>query len=275
MALVSHQFLSPAKINLMLRILNQRPDGYHNLQTCFQLLNWGDEIDIKQLDCAGSNTIEILGFEGLKLEHNLIYKASQLLLPYAQNTSNWHIAVKKKIPMGAGLGGGSSNAAVVLRFLNEYWQCGLHLKELIQLGAKIGADVPIFLLNQSAIAGGVGDRLQGMVFNTPYILLMFPECSISTSDLFAHKDLQRAQVELSMKSIKDKDFWINDFFPTVLKTNEMVLDVFHQLKDKIDVRLSGTGSTLFALFETQRKAEQSYEFSKNICQSVITTPFSQ
>lgn len=272
MELVSRRFLSPAKINLMLRILNQRADGFHNLQTCFQLLEWGDEIHCMQKDCSKPNRVEVSGIEGVKLRHNLIFKAAQLLKPYAQNRSSWDIVVDKKIPLGAGLGGGSSNAAIILKFLNKHWQCGLTLNELTKIGVKLGADVPIFLWGKSALAGGVGELLDEMQFDTPYILLMFPQYSISTAELFAHNELQRDQAKLQLNRIQDSDFWINDFFPTVLREYKDIHDIYHQLKHKMNVRLSGTGSTMFALFDTQQQVEKAFEISNKICQSLITKP---
>lgn len=272
MELVAHRLLSPAKVNLMLRILSQRIDGYHELQTCFQLLDWGDEIHVNSLDSDFANHIEISGFNGLKSEDNLIFKAAQLLKPFAKNQSSWQIHVDKKIPLGAGLGGGSSNAATVMKFLNKKWQCDFSLKELIDLGVHLGADIPIFILGKSALAGGVGEKLQPMNFNTSFILLMLPQCSISTVDLFADNDLQRAQSELNLSRINESDFWINDFFPVILNKEDKVSRIYHQLKDQFNIRLSGTGSTMFAVFNTYKDAKKAFELSENICHSVITKP---
>ncbi len=272
MGLVKHQLLSPAKINLMLRVLNQRRGGYHTLQTCFQLMDWGDEIGILPLANDVANDIKISGFDGLKTENNLIYKAAALLRPFAQNNSSWQISVNKKIPMGAGLGGGSSNAATVLRFLNEYWQCDLGQEALIELGVKLGADVPVFILNQSALAGGVGEKLTPMTFNTPYVLLLFPDCAINTAALFACHDLKRDQVNLCEKRINDKSFWINDFFPVVLSQYEEVSGIYQQLSPTMQLRLSGTGSTIFALFDDKESAELALEKANTVCKAILTQP---
>lgn len=275
MELVKHTLLSPAKINLMLRILGQRQDGYHELQTFFQILNWGDEIQFVPFSSTQPNAIKIAGFEQLSPEDNLIYKAAQLLKPLAKNTTSWHIAVTKNIPMGAGLGGGSSNAAVVLKFLNDAWQCGLNKNTLAELGVGLGADVPIFILNSSAVATGIGDALVPMAFNTPHILLLFPETSISTSHMFAHKALNRSQTALKASYFQRPSFWINDFFPLVLSTNDVVNDVYQKLISSMPLRLSGTGSTLFVLFDDITAAEDAYRQAKSICHAVLTKPLSK
>ncbi|MCX7552967.1 4-(cytidine 5'-diphospho)-2-C-methyl-D-erythritol kinase [Marinicella sp. S1101] len=275
MELVTHTFLSPAKINLMLRILGQRQDGYHELQTCFQILNWGDEIQFKPFTSAEPNAIKITGFERLKPEDNLIHKAAQLLKPLANNTTSWQLAVTKNIPMGAGLGGGSSNAAVVLKFLNDAWQCGMHEKALAELGVRLGADVPVFLSNSSAVATGIGDVLVPTAFNTPHILLLFPETSISTSEMFKHKALNRSQATLKASYLQRPSFWINDFFPLVLKTNHEVNNVYQKLSPSMPIRLSGSGSTLFVLFDDISAAEDAYRLAKCVCKAVLTKPLAK
>jgi 4-diphosphocytidyl-2-C-methyl-D-erythritol kinase len=141
----------------MLRILGQRDDGYHQLQTYFQLLDWGDSMQFSTLK---EDKIKIFGdFNNLAIENNLIYHALELLLPYKKANIGIQINVDKYIPQGSGLGGGSSNAATTLLMMNKLWNCELSNKQLQNKGLKLGADVPIFILNQSAIAEGVGELL--------------------------------------------------------------------------------------------------------------------
>lgn len=264
--------LSPAKINLMLRIVGQNHDGYHNLQTCFQILEWGDQIEYNCVNLKGNNKITIKGFAGLKKADNLIFQAAESIRKYAQTTSDWLIDVKKHIPSGSGLGGGSSNAAETLKLLNKQWQCGLSISELMVIGKKLGADVPIFISERSALATGIGDRLETMDFDTPYVLLIFPKTSISTQSLFNHPELTRNQVKLSKEELSHRDLWINDFFPLVLSQNDVVKSVYEQLKRNLDVRLTGTGSTLFALYEDESEAKKALNWAGKLVNCILVRP---
>lgn len=272
MELVSSKQLSPAKINLMLRVVGQRKDGYHELQTCFQLLDWGDVITFKPLKSNGANKIEIEGFGDLPTEDNLIYHAAQMIKPWAQNHSDWVVQVEKNIPCGAGLGGGSSNAAMVLKFFNTAWQCDLSMFDLLAMAAKLGADVPVFVLGQSALAAGIGDRLEPMQFNTPYVLLLFPECHINTAELFRSPNLVRDQSPLKVSEINQTSYWINDFMPVVIQQFPKVNAIYHALKSQMSLRLSGSGSTLFALFDDLNSAEEAKQKAAEICDVKLTQP---
>lgn len=274
MAVVSSRVISPAKVNLMLRIVGQQADGYHILQTCFQLLDWGDEITFKSVESAGSNCIDIDGFSGLDIQDNLIYQAAQMLRPWAQLKTDWVISVDKKIPMGAGLGGGSSNAACALKFLNQAWQCDLSVFDLMAMAAKLGADVPVFVLGQSALAGGIGDELTPMKFDTPHILLLFPGCHVNTAELFRMPGLSRNQNTVNPNCLQQPSFWINDFMPLVLQQFPVINKVYQQLKSKMQLRLSGSGSTLFAVFDDSAAAQVAYEHAIEVCNAVLARPIS-
>ena len=269
---MKHFIQSPAKINLMLRILGQRPDGYHNLQTLFQILDWGDDIEFSEIAGQGSHEVTIEGFSGLLEQDNLIYRAASKLKPFAQKKTDWHIKVTKRIPQGAGLGGGSSNAAQTLKFLNRQWDCGLDVSQLSQIGAQLGADVPVFIQGESALACGTGERVTTMAFDTSYILLLFPNLSISTAEMFRHKELNRNQCEVPFKQIHNSNFWINDFFPLLLKTNQEIRDLYNNFKNHALFRLSGTGSTLFALFQSREAAERVQKKLQNRVDSKLVKP---
>lgn len=272
MALVNHHMLSPAKINLMLRVTGQRKDGYHNLQTLFQILDWGDDMVFSEFSGSGHNQIKITGFDDLPTENNLIYRAAQIIKRFAKNGSNWSIAVNKQIPAGGGLGGGSSNAATTLMFLNHHWQCDLSQMQLMELGSKLGADVPVFVMGKAALATGVGDVLEPMVFETPYVLLLFPEIKVSTANLFSHPSLVRNQTVLPMGCIKNRSFWINDFLPLLLRTNHAMAKLYDNIKSFARFRLSGTGSTMFALFETIDEAENVAQCIKKYVNCKLVKP---
>ncbi len=269
--MVKHEVLSRAKINLMLRIIGRRDDGYHELQTHFQLLEWGDQMTFKCIKLQGSNEVHIKGFEELPTEKNLIYKAAMAIKGFAKNTSDWLVEVNKQIPQGAGLGGGSSNAAQTLRCLNVQWECGLSQQALMEMGKGLGADVPIFIAGHSATASGIGADLVYMAFDTPYILLLFPETSINTAALFNQPMLKRNQVALAESDLLCRDLWINDFFPLVLNQYEEIAYIYEHMKDLFHVRLSGSGSTLFGIFNDKQQAENAYKKASQITNSLLVT----
>ncbi len=270
--LSAQSILSPAKINLMLRILGQRGDGYHQLQTCFQLLDWGDVMTFERTNESGSNQLHISGFAELEQQDNLIYKAAMMLKPWAQNESDWTVKVEKNIPLGAGLGGGSSNAATTLKFLNEAWQCDLSLNDLLVMALKLGADVPVFVLGRSALANGIGEILSPVKFSTPYVLLLFSDTHINTAELFKVPSLVRNQRPLEVDVLQQKTFWINDFFPVVLANYTSINVVYQALKNAMNLRLSGTGATMYALFDDRKEAEQAQQIAVKICNTILVEP---
>lgn len=247
------KILSPAKLNLMLRILGQRDDGYHLLQTYFQLLNWGD---MMQFSLQQKDTISLEGkFSGLELEDNLIYKAAGLLLPYRQIKQGISISVEKNIPQGSGLGGGSSNAGTTLRVLNSLWDCQLSQKKLLELALTLGADVPIFVLNQSAMATGIGENLIPYQIENCYFILIFPTTSIATVDVFKDKNLNRTQKPIELNHIQQRKNWTNACLPVVLNNYCKVRKMYEHASKYASIFMSGTGSTLFACFQNPQKAE--------------------
>lgn len=245
--------LSPAKINLMLRILGQRPDGYHLLQTYFQILNWGDDMEFKLSD---ETVISVSGnFNNLKQEDNLIYKAAKLLMPYKKNKQGINIHVHKKIPQGSGLGGGSSNAGTTLRILNDMWQCELSQDQLQTLAIQLGADVPVFVLNKSSMALGVGEDLTPYEVDTQYVVLLFPETSISTAQVFNDKELIKNQGKIKLSEINNKNHWTNTCLPVVLKNHPLVNKMHKESSKLCKTYMSGTGSTLFCCFDSEPQAQ--------------------
>ncbi len=246
------KILSPAKINLMLRILGQRDDGYHLLQTYFQLLNWGDEMNFT---LTSNNLITIDGnFGSLRQKDNLIDKAARLLLPYRKKNFGINIQINKIIPQGSGLGGGSSNAGTTLRVLNDLWKCNLSQNNLQEMALTIGADVPIFVLNQSAMATGVGEKFEPFEIQPYYYVLIFPNVSISTADVFGERNLYRSDQLIESQKIHSKNYWTNTCLELVLNKFPQVNTIYSKLSKFTPIYLSGTGSTLFSCFETKREA---------------------
>ena len=228
--------LSPAKINLFLHITGKRTDGYHNLQTVFRLLDWGDylhfsvdsDVVINTSDNALDATklchqlLTLTGAEAIttSIEDNLIFKAAYALLTASIQSDKlpkqlplMQITVDKHLPMGAGLGGGSSNAATTLLALNEIWQFDFTCAELIKIGAKVGADVPIFIFGQDAIAMGIGEELTTIDLPEQQYLILTPEAHVNTAKLFAHPKLKRDITALSTETIKNQS---NDYLQTLI-----------------------------------------------------------
>ncbi len=260
------EILSPAKINLMLRILGTREDGYHLLQTYFQLLNWGDMMNFTEL--AADKVIIEGEFRGLATKDNLIYKAAQLLIPLRNQQHGVKIEVTKNIPQGSGLGGGSSNAATALIALNKIWQCQLSQEQLQQLALKLGADVPVFVLQKSAMATGIGEQLTAYTISNYHYVLIFPKTSISTADVFADKNLNRSQLPIELQNIKDKNTWTNACLAVVLTHYPEVRHIYNRCSVHEKIYLSGTGSTLFACFKDENSADNFIAQHANIAQMI-------
>ncbi|HCM47664.1 MAG TPA: 4-(cytidine 5'-diphospho)-2-C-methyl-D-erythritol kinase [Colwellia sp.] len=249
-------FPSPAKINLFLHIVGQRDDGYHNLETLFQFIDHSDTIT---LTATKTPEIKLLTpIEGVNNEDNLIVKAARLLKHKSNTTLGVKISINKILPMGGGLGGGSSNAATVLVALNTLWQCQLSLSELALLGVSLGADVPIFIHGFSAFAQGVGDQLTSIEPQEYWYLITKPECSISTQQVFTATDLPRNTKRLSPSALRTSDF-INDNFHNdcqtlVIKHYPEVAKLLAWLVEYAPSRMTGTGACVFTRFSSLQEA---------------------
>ncbi|WP_201611400.1 4-(cytidine 5'-diphospho)-2-C-methyl-D-erythritol kinase [Psychrobacter submarinus] len=272
--------LSPAKINLFLHITGKRADGYHNLQTVFRLLDWGDYlhfslvdglVDIDStlaIDQLCERLLKLTGAEAITshVTDNLIFQAARALLAAAiasnklpKQLTPVTIELDKHLPMGAGLGGGSSNAATTLLALNEIWAFGFSQDEMINIGATVGADVPIFIFGQDAIAQGIGEQLTPIALPDQQYLILTPTAHVSTAELFAHPTLQRAITSLSIETIKNQsnDYvqnlntpYHNVFTPVVASLAPAVAEALDYLKGLESqalgiARMTGSGSAVF------------------------------
>ena len=196
---IFYSFPAPAKLNLFLHIVGQRSDGYHELETMFQFLDYGDTLAIKIND---SQKITLLTpISGVAEQDNLIFKAAVLLQQKTSCTLGAEIKITKILPMGGGLGGGSSNAATVLMALNTLWKTKLSVDELAKIGLSLGADVPIFIHGFSAFAQGIGEKLTPVTPKEYWYLISKPPCSIATVDVFTAKDLPRNSKKLDSAKI--------------------------------------------------------------------------
>ena len=253
---------SPAKLNLFLYITGQRADGYHSLQTLFQFLDYGDTIDIA---LRGDGEIRLLTpVEGVAHEDNLIVRAARLLMKVASESnrlpkgSGADISIDKRLPMGGGLGGGSSNAATVLVALNHLWQCGLSIDELAALGLTLGADVPVFVRGHAAFAEGVGEILTPVEPEEKWYLVAHPGVSIPTPLIFNDPDLPRNTPKRSIKTLLKCEF-SNDCEVIARKRFREVDAALSWLLEYAPSRLTGTGACVFAEFDTESRARQVLE----------------
>ena len=234
---------SPAKLNLFLHITGRRENGYHELQSIFQLIDLFDWLEFTQ---TVDSAIHIDGLNDVDLEQNLIYKAIQILKPYAQNISGLKVRIEKNIPMGAGLGGGSSNAATALIVVNQLWQCGLNTEQLAELGVKLGADVPIFVHGRNAWAEGIGEHLTFIDLDQKQYIVLKPDCFISTQLLFSQKTLTRdtKPTKFCAYQLKPSDFR-NDFEPLARSLYPEVDEAMQYLDQFGKAKLTGTGACVF------------------------------
>ena len=253
---------SPAKLNLFLYITGQRADGYHTLQTLFQFLDYGDTLGIA---LRGDGEIRLLTpVEGVAHEDNLIVRAARLLMKAASESdrlpkgSGADISIEKRLPMGGGLGGGSSNAATVLVALNHLWQCGLSVDELAGLGLTLGADVPVFVCGHAAFAEGVGEILTPVEPEEKWYLVAHPGVSIPTPVIFKDPDLPRNAPKRSIKTLLKCEF-SNDCEVIARKRFREVDAALSWLLEYAPSRLTGTGACVFAEFDTESRARQVLE----------------
>jgi len=244
-------WFAPAKLNLFLHITGRRPDGYHNLQTLFQILDWGDEL---RFSINNSGQISrSCNIDSIAEHEDICVRAAFLLKHRGGVQKGVHIDLIKRIPMGAGLGGGSSDAATVLRALNQLWSCGLSVQQLADLGLELGADVPVFVHGHSALAHGKGEKLTAVELGQRYYVLVFPGIGISTAEVFGHPSLKRDSdpMEVSRTRLQpgrnDCEAIALQMYPE-LKTIMQVMSAWGQ------AHMSGTGSTLFLQFDNKKTA---------------------
>ncbi|MEH3411344.1 4-(cytidine 5'-diphospho)-2-C-methyl-D-erythritol kinase [Phytobacter diazotrophicus] len=256
------RFPAPAKLNLFLYITGQRADGYHTLQTLFQFLDYGDTLSFEP---RTDGVIRLLTpIEGVPEEENLIVRAARLLMQQALKTgrlpagSGADIQIDKRLPMGGGLGGGSSNAATVLVALNHLWHCGLSVDELAELGLTLGADVPVFVRGHAAFAEGVGEILTPVEPEEKWYLVAHPGVSIPTPTIFRDPELPRNTPKRSIETLLKCEF-SNDCEVIARKRFRKVDEALTWLLEYAPSRLTGTGACVFAEFDTESAALQVLE----------------
>ncbi len=244
---------APAKLNLFLHIVGRRPDGYHELQTVFQLLDFCDELSFSLTD---EQDIRLDGsVPGVPDADNLVMRAAHALATRCSPRSGVRIALHKRIPHGGGLGGGSSDAAATLLALNRLWECGLSLRELALIGVELGADVPLFVHGHSAWAEGIGERLHPLALPQCWYLVIRPGCAVNTGTIFADRELTR-DTPLTTIAAFLAGGHRNDCEAVVRKRHPEVDRALKWLDAFGEARMSGTGSCVFAAFADVQTAEE-------------------
>lgn len=247
--------LAPAKLNLFLHITGRRPDGYHELQTLFRLLDHGDLLEFAPAE-AGTLALHLSPdsrYLNIPLEDNLVLRAADRLLALCDGRPGVSITLNKQIPPGSGLGGGSSDAAATLRALNELWELGLPRERLMQIGLELGADVPVFVAGETAWAEGLGERLEPVKLETAYYLVLLPACEVPTARVFRHENLTRNSLPIKIadflagRSRNDCESVTCDLYPQVQAALKW-------LSQHAPARMTGTGAAVFAAFPSEAEA---------------------
>lgn len=244
---------APAKINLFLHVTGRRADGYHLLQTHFQFLDYGDDIRIEvTTDGQISRASELAG---VAPEQDLVVRAARALQAASGTPLGARIKVVKRIPMGGGLGGGSSDAATVLRVLDHLWQTGLGVDHLAALGLKLGADVPVFVRGHAAFAEGVGEVLVPLDAEEPWTLVIHPGCEVPTAAVFGDAQLTRHTPPIKIHGLSSS-LTHNDCEPVTRRLFPAVDEALDWLNRFAPARMSGTGACIFASFPSRAAAEE-------------------
>jgi len=256
-------FLAPAKINLFLHITGQRADGYHLLQTVFRLLDFYDKIYLNPTKISTIKRVNDVA--GVPEAQDLCIRAAILLQKYSQCPLGVEILVEKHIPMGGGLGGGSSDAATVLLALNHLWKLNLSRAELLSLALQLGSDVPFFIHGTNAWAEGVGEQMQTIHLHDAYYVVLTPNTHVSTAQVFANKQLTKNTIAKTMSDFSaacnlstgnlSAEF-TNDLEKTVCNDYPSVQACLNWLKQFGDARMSGSGASVFLEIASEKVATE-------------------
>ena len=251
------QWPAPAKLNLFLHVTGRRADGYHELQTLFQLIDLSDTVSLGVRDDGRIERPS--GPAGVEADSDLTVRAAKALQAATSCRLGVSIRIAKRIPMGGGLGGGSSDAATVLLALNHLWRCGLSVDELARLGLPLGADVPVFVRGSSAWAEGVGERLVPVELPERWYLVIHPGVSVPTKEVFQSPELTRNTPVITIRAAFEPGGLAasrNDCEPVVRARYAEVADALDWLGKFAPARLTGTGSCIFAAFGSAIEAER-------------------
>lgn len=246
---------APAKLNLFLHVVGRRPDGYHLLQTLFRFIDLHDTLHFTLREDGAVHRTNAV--EGVAEEQDLCVRAARLLQRETGCKLGVDIAVEKRIPMGGGLGGGSSDAATTLIALNRLWSLGLPRVRLMQLGLRLGADVPVFVFGENAFAEGVGEELQAFPLPEAWYVVLFPPVHVPTAQIFTHPELTRDSVSITMRALlsEQKQQLRNDLQSVVCNLYPEVASYIASLSHYGVAMMTGSGACVFAEFASRSQAE--------------------
>jgi len=250
---------APAKLNLMLRVIGRRADGYHLLQSVFRFIDYGDTLTVRVRDDGVIAREREL--PGVAAEADLTVRAARLLQAVTGSRLGCDLGLEKRLPMGAGLGGGSSDAATVLLALNDLWGTGLPRGALQALGLQLGADVPVFLYGRTAWAEGVGEVLTPLDLPPAWYVVLTPPVSVPTREIFADSELTRDSIPLKIRgfSAGGAENSQNTLMPVVCRRYPVVAEWLALLEACVTpgtARMTGSGSAIFAAFDAEIEARQ-------------------
>jgi len=253
---ISRHWPAPAKLNLMLHITGRRNDGYHLLQTLFQFIDFGDELSFEITD--NNEIIALFEMDGVPAEQNLIIRAAIALQQQSGCTQGVKIDLLKRLPMGGGLGGGSSDAATTLVALNYLWGLHLEINELAEIGLQLGADLPVFIHGHSAWAEGVGEQLQPISLPEPWFMVINPQIEVATANIFSAKELTRDCPPITIRDLSSDGVFSTELVNVCQAVVEQrypdIAKAISWLNQFGEARLTGTGACLFASFKEQSEA---------------------
>lgn len=244
---------APAKLNLFLHITGRRADGYHNLQTLFQFLDHSDTLHFSPRSDGELRLLTEL--PGVDAEDNLIMRAARMLKRASGTTLGADIQLDKVLPMGGGIGGGSSDAATTLLGLNHLWQTGMSIDQLAEIGISLGADVPVFVRGHAAWAEGVGEQLTPVELAEPWFLVVVPDCHVSTAEIFSDERLTRNTSPITLAAFVEGG-GRNDCLPVVTTRYPEIRNTLILLNNYCEAKMTGTGSCLFGAFPNEREADK-------------------
>jgi len=250
---------APAKLNLFLHVTGRRADGYHSLQTAFRLIDLADTLRFKPREDGKVSLARPLA--GVPPEQDLCLRAAELLKQTSGHQGGVEIELDKRVPMGGGLGGGSSDAATTLVVLNHLWRLGLKRAQLQQLALKLGADVPVFVFGENAFAEGVGEELTPLVLPAAWYLVLIPPVQVPTAAMFAAPELTREAKPIRITAFFDglkQRALRNDLEPVVSKRYPEVARHLAWLKQHGEARMSGSGACVYAEFSTEAAARAAH-----------------
>jgi 4-diphosphocytidyl-2-C-methyl-D-erythritol kinase len=264
---MDHGLLSPAKVNLLLKVVSRRPDGYHNLVSVVDIVSIYDTIHMKRIDgdevVVGDSTGTLPGGND-----NTIFRAAMLLKETFDVKSGVEVFVEKRIPQGAGLGGGSSNAATVMKELVRLWGLPVEMPELMKLGERIGADVPLFLYGKSCVMRGIGGRVSPLKLPAISYVIVYPDFVLSTKDVYNSlrivltKEENEVKLSRHFSSVLDiADILENDLEEVAVARCPAISTIKTRLKEAgaVGALMSGSGSAVFGIFEASKEAQRASE----------------